>query len=66
MYSTVFSIKKKILTESGEIYAQMKHHLQAKTGENSSKQICGWILMWEENSRLHFSLQEILWWIMDL
>ncbi len=31
-------------SESGEKSAQIKQRLQAK---NSSKQICGWILMWE-------------------
>ncbi len=32
---------------SGEKSAQIKHRLQAKTVQNSSKQICGWNLMWE-------------------
>ncbi len=36
-----------ILSESEEKYAQTKHHLQVKTVQNSSKQICLW-LMWEE------------------
>ncbi len=29
-------------SESGEKYAQIKHHLQAKTVQNCSKQICQW------------------------
>ncbi len=36
-----------VLSDSGEKSAQIKHCLQAKTVQNSSKQICGWILMWE-------------------
>ncbi len=34
-------------SESGEKSEQIKQCLQAKTVQNSSKQICGWILMWE-------------------
>ncbi len=30
-------------------YAQIKRHLQAKTVNNSPKQIYHWILMWEDN-----------------
>ncbi len=36
-----------VWSESGEKSAQIKHRLQVKTVQNSSKQICGWILMWE-------------------
>ncbi len=35
-----FSIKKVVSSESGEKYAQIKHHLQEKTVQNSSKKIC--------------------------
>ncbi len=41
------SVKKTVLSESAEESAQIKHRLQAKTVQNSSKQLCGWILMWE-------------------
>ncbi len=34
---------KRSLSESGENYAQFKHHLQVKTVQNSSKQIYPWI-----------------------
>ncbi len=40
--------------------AQIKHHLQDKT--KMSKQICEWILMWEDNSKWTFSLEEALLW----
>ncbi len=33
--------------EKGEKSAQIKQRLQDKTVQNSSKQICGWISMWE-------------------
>ncbi len=36
------------------------------TSQISSKQICGWILMWQNNRRWTFSLEEVLLWIMDL
>ncbi len=40
------SISEKVVySESGVKYAEIKHRLQAKTVQNSSKQICGWILM---------------------
>ncbi len=32
--------KKGVLSEPGEKYDQIKHHLQVKTGLNSSQQIC--------------------------
>ncbi len=38
------------------MYAQIKHHLQAQNVQNTSKQICWWILMWEDNR----------WWIFSL
>ncbi len=40
---------KKILSEWGEKYAQIKHCLQAKRVLNTNKQICWQILMWEDN-----------------
>ncbi len=40
-------MEKVVWSESGEKSAQIKHRLQAKTVQNSSKQMCGWILMWE-------------------
>ncbi len=36
-----------------------------RSSQNSSKQICGWILMWEDNRRWSCSLEEVLLWIMD-
>ncbi len=41
------SSEKVFRSESGEKSAQIKHRLQDKTVQNSFKQICGWILMWE-------------------
>ncbi len=43
---------KVIWSESGEKYAQIKHKPKV---QNSSKQICGWILMWE------YSRSILLW-----
>ncbi len=43
----ISSSKKVFWSESGEKSAQIKHRLQAKTVQNSSKQICGWVLMQE-------------------
>ncbi len=40
---TTFSSEKVISSESGEKSVQIKHCLQAKTGQH----ICGWILVWE-------------------
>ncbi len=57
--------KKKVFSELGIKYAQNNHRLQVKTIQNSSKQICQRILMWEDNSKLTFSLEEVLLWIMD-
>ncbi len=37
-------------SESGEKSAQIKQRLQDKTVQNSSKQICGWILMRDNRS----------------
>ncbi len=61
----VFSSEKLILSESGEKYAQIKHCLQEKRVQNSSKQICWWNLMWEDGL---FLLEEVLLWpvILDL
>ncbi len=47
LYSNASSSEKVFWSESGDKSAQIKHCLQAKTVQNSSKQICGWILMWE-------------------
>ncbi len=44
-------IETRSLSESGEKYAQIKHCLQAKPIQNSSKHICRWILMWEDNKQ---------------
>ncbi len=49
------SISEKVVcSESGVKYAEIKHRLQAKTVQNSSKQICVWILMWEDNREWTF------------
>ncbi len=45
MHNIVLSSEKVISSKSGEKKAQIKHRLQAKTAQNSSKQICWWILM---------------------
>ncbi len=42
-----------IWSESGEQYEQIKHRLQSKPDQNSSEQICGWILM-RKNGRWTF------------
>ncbi len=42
-----FSSEKATLSESGEKYAKIKHRLQAKMVQNSCKQICWRIIMWE-------------------
>ncbi len=55
---SAFSSKKKLSGLNPMKYAQIKHRLQVKTVQNSSKQICGWILMWEKNRRWTFSLAE--------
>ncbi len=39
------SISEKVVYSESGVYAEIKHRLQAKTVQNSSKQICGWILM---------------------
>ncbi len=36
-------------SESGDKYSQIKHCLETKTVQTSSKQICWRILMWEDN-----------------
>ncbi len=67
-YIILLSLVKKLSNESGEKYAQIKHCLQVKTVRNSSKQICGWIMKWEENrgwTRTD-SLEEVLLWIIYL
>ncbi len=46
-------------------YAQIKHCLKVKTVQNSSKQICWWILMCEDNRGWTFSPEEALLWIKD-
>ncbi len=61
-HNIAFSSEKVILSESGEKYAQIKHHLQAKTVQNSSKQIC-LILIWENNNMMDFFTGRII--IMD-
>ncbi len=50
----MFSVKV-ILPESGDKYAQIKHHLWTKTVQNCSKQMCRCILMQRE-----ISLEEAL------
>ncbi len=54
-----------IVFESDEKYAQTKHHLQVRTVQNSSKQLCLWI-MWEDNREWTFTLDEVLLWIMEV
>ncbi len=51
-----------IFKSVGEKYAQIKNSLQAKTLQKDSKQICWCILMWEDNRRWTFSLEEKLLW----
>ncbi len=46
IHNTAFSSKKSSYLNR-EKSAQIKHRLQAKTVQNSFKQICDWILMWE-------------------
>ncbi len=41
---------KLVSSESGENYAQIKHHLSVTTVQNTCKQIYRWILMWEEKT----------------
>ncbi len=45
IHNAVFSSEKHISSESGEKRAPIKHSLQAKAAQNSSKQVCSWILM---------------------
>ncbi len=45
--------------------AKIKHCLQAKTVQNSSKQIFWWILMWKDKGWI-FSMKKVLLWITDL
>ncbi len=47
IHNSASSSEKVFWSESGDKSAQIKHRLQDKTVQNSSKQICGWILMWE-------------------
>ncbi len=47
IHNNASSSEKVFWSESGEKSAQIKHCLQAKTVQNRSKQVCGWILMWE-------------------
>ncbi len=63
--NATFFCEKVVSSESGEKYAQINYCLQVKTVQESSKQICWWILMWEENRGITF-LVEVLLWIMDL
>ncbi len=60
---TIFSVKV-ISSKSGDKYAQIKHHLQVKTVQNSSKQTCGRILM-QYNRGWTFLLEEALVLIVD-
>ncbi len=45
VHNIAFSSEKVVSSESGEKSAQIQHRFQAKTVQNSYKQICGWILM---------------------
>ncbi len=63
IHNIALSSEKVVLSESGAKYAQIKHCLQVK--QNRSKQICRWILVWEDNRRWTFSLEEVLLWIMN-
>ncbi len=44
IHNIAFSSEKVISSESGEKYTQIKHCLQVKTVQKSTKQICRWIL----------------------
>ncbi len=41
IHNNASTSEKVVWSESGEKSAQIKHRLQAKTVQNSSKQICG-------------------------
>ncbi len=58
IHNNASSSEKIIWSESGEKYEQIKHRLQAKTVQNSSKQIYV--------GGFTFSLEEALLWIMFL
>ncbi len=52
VYNFAFSSEKVVSPESGEKYAQIKHHLQSKTVLNT---VCWWIWMREDNRGWDFS-----------
>ncbi len=62
IHNIAFSSKSVISSETGEKYAQIKHHLQAKTVQNPSNKYggfwCGFSGFWCEIS---FSMEEVLW-----
>ncbi len=60
VHNIVFSNEKVISSESGEKYAQITIYKK-----NSSKQMGRGILMWEDNRRWTFLLEEALLWIKD-
>ncbi len=59
MFSSI--IKKVCLSESGENYGQTNHCLQEKTVLHHTKQMCWWILMWEDNRDGLFHWRKCFW-----
>ncbi len=55
--------QKRVQTADKNITIIQKY--KQKTVQNSSKQICLWILMWEDKKRWTFSPEEALLWIMN-
>ncbi len=55
-FTGAFSSKEKMsrLKKESNLH-KIKHRLQTKTVQNSSKQICWWILMWDDKRRWTFS-----------
>ncbi len=47
IHINAFSREQVFWSESGVKFSQIKPRLQDKTVQNISKQICGWIWMWE-------------------
>ncbi len=48
IHNNISSSEKIVWSESGEKSAQINIRLQIITVQNISKQICGWVLMWED------------------
>ncbi len=64
IHNISLSGEKLISSELREKYAHIIYKWKQLI-ENSSKQICEWILMWEDNRRFTLSLEEALLWFMD-